>query len=296
MTMLSVSDAFKKFSSRLEISTSEREDASRRQKKIREQVRAELPLAEDFLAGSYRRDTKTRPLKDVDIFVVLKDSEDDYLQQPPDDILDRLLGILSEHYPGKVSKENRSVTVSFTVASGQDDEQVGSFDVVPAFAEGGAFRIPDRRQAGWITTNPKIHYKKATDANVAMDGHWKPLVKMLKKWNRHQGRPVKPSFLIEVMALRLLRPPWGGSYPREIRQFFASAALEIENEWDDPADLGPPVTARLAENPAERLAAKGALEQAEAAATEAINLDRAGRTGAALDAWQELFGPRFAKS
>ena len=54
--------------------------------------------------------------------------------------------------------------------------------------------------------------------------------------------------------------------------------------------------ARLEQNPWERDQAKSALRDAEAACTEALRLEQAGRNGAALDAWQALFGPRFAKS
>src|SRR4051812_3171983 len=139
--MLTVPEAFDKFKSRLEISTSERADASRRQQKIRDQIREGLAVDSDFLTGSYARHTKTKPLKDVDIFVVLKDSEADYLDQAPDVILDRCIAILSPHYPGKTSKGNRSVKVDFSV-SRATDEQVVSFDVVPAFTEGDAYTIP----------------------------------------------------------------------------------------------------------------------------------------------------------
>jgi hypothetical protein len=156
--------------------------------------------------------------------------------------------------------------------------------------------IPDRRQGGWIKTNPDIHREKATAANAAFSDRWKPVVKMAKNWNDHNAKPVKPSFLLEVMAFELLDPPWAGSYPRELRQFFASATRALDEEWEDPAGLGPPVTARLAENSWERQTAKQALADAEAAATEALQLEKAGRTGAALDAWQQLLGPRFAKS
>jgi hypothetical protein len=293
--MLTVPDAFEKFKSRLEISASEQEDASRRQQKIREQVREGLAVERDFLTGSYARHTKTRPLKDVDIFVVLKDSESAYLDQGPDVILDRLIEILSPHYPGKTSKGNRSVKIDRR-GFAAPDEQVLSFDIVPAFAENGDYRIPDRRQNGWIKTNPDVHRDKATAANAAFSDRWKPVVKMVKKWNDHHDKPVKPSFLLEVMALELLDPPWAGSYPRELRQLFATGARAIDEEWHDPAGLGPPVTARLAENPWERQTAKQALTEAEAAATEALRFEQAGRTGAALDAWHELFGSRFAKS
>jgi hypothetical protein len=293
--MLTVSEAFEKFRARLKISTSEQQDASRRQQKIREQVRGGLAVETDFLTGSYGRNTKTRPLKDVDIFVVLKESESDYLDKSPDAVLDRLLEILTEHYPSRVSKGNRAVKINFGDIAILD-EQVTSFDIVPAFAADGGFKIPDRRQGGWIESNPRIHAEKAAAAHKAFDEKWKPTVKMIKKWNDHQKKPVKPSFLLEVMALDLLTPPWGNSYPRELRQFFASAAASIDDEWPEPANLGPPVTARLDENPWERSQAKQALRDAEAACTEALQLEQSGRTGAALDAWQELFGQRFAKS
>jgi hypothetical protein len=292
--MLTVPEAFQKFRRRLALTESEQKDASRRQQKIREQVRTGLAVDRDFLTGSYGRNTKTKPLKDVDIFMVLKESESDYLDKAPDAILDRLIEILSPHYPSRTSKGNRSVKVAFGDAIA--DEQVMSVDVVPAFAANGAYQIPDLRQNGWIKTNPEIHKQKAADAHTAFDQKWKPAVRMIKKWNDHNDKAVKPSFLLEVMALELLTRPYGGSYPRELRQFFASAATSIQEQWPDPAELGPPVTARLEENLWEREQAKQALRDAEAACTEALRLEQAGRTGAALDVWQELFGRRFAKS
>jgi predicted nucleotidyltransferase len=290
--MMTVPEAFEKFRSRLVLTDSEQKDASRRQQKIREQVREGLSVERDFLTGSYARNTKTKPLKDVDIFLVLRESEAKYLDEPPDAILDRLIQILSPSYPNQTSTGNRSVKVAFGDAVA--DESVMSVDVVPAFAANGAYQIPDCRQGSWIETNPEIHKAKAAAAHTAFDEKWKPAVKMVKKWNDHHQKPVKPSFLLEVMALELFTPR--GAYAREVRQFFASATARIEEEWPDPADLGPAVSARLAENPTERDQAKGALREAEAACTEALRLEQGGRTGAALDAWQELFGPRFAKS
>src|SRR6266540_253226 len=197
--MLTVPDAFEKFKGRLEISTAEQMDASRRQQKIREQVREGLSVERDFLTGSYARHTKTKPLKDVDIFVVLNESESDYLDKGPDVILDRLIEILSPHYPGKTSKGNRSVKIDRREFAAPD-EQVLSFDIVPAFASNSAYEIADRRQGAWIKTNPDIHREKATAANEAFAKQWKPVVKMVKKWNDHNDKPVKPSFLLEVMA------------------------------------------------------------------------------------------------
>ena len=93
-----------------------------------------------------------------------------------------------------------------------------SFDVVPAFDKDKHFEIPDTGNAkGWTETDPEVHYDKAVEAQKAYDGAWKGIVRMTKKWNANQGKPIKPSFLIEVMALELLDPPFGGDYRYEIK-------------------------------------------------------------------------------
>ena len=165
----------------------------------------------------------------------------------------------------------------------------------PAFADGDHFVIGDTQTGRWMPTDPRIHATKATAANAAFDGHWKPLVKMIKKWNEHHDKPIKPSFLIEVMSLEILAD-WTGTYPREVKAWFATAIDAIDQTWPDPAGLGDPVSDRMATDAGQRVAARLALKQAEAACTEAINHELAGRTGAALDTWQQLFGPAFAKS
>jgi hypothetical protein len=296
--MPSVDEAFEKFRGRLEITRTEEQDASRRQQRIRDQVQAGIGVQTDFLTGAYARETKTKPLKDVDIFVVLSDDEADYLDRPPTAVLGVVQEILVPYYgEQRVSIEHHSVRVDFGVRIVDDlTDQVVSFDVVPAFADGDGFRIPDTRRHDWMRTDPRIHKAKATAANTAFGGQWKPVVKMAKKWNQHHDKPVKPMFLLEVMALNLLHPPWGGSYPYELKEFFATAADRLDEGWPDPAGLGPAVSDRLDTDPGSMRAAQDALRRAEAACTEALRLEAGGKTGEALNMWQELFGPLFAKS
>jgi hypothetical protein len=171
-----------------------------------------------------------------------------------------------------------------------------SFDVVPAFADGDNFLIPDDVLGEWISTNPQVHKQLARDANAAFDDQWKPLVKAIKTWNNHHSKPIDPSFLIEVMALDILTGTWGGSRKMELRQFFATAQDRITEPWPDPAKLGPDVSDVLHSDPQALAEARTALANAEKACTEAMRLERAGRIGDALDTWQNLFGPAFAKS
>jgi hypothetical protein len=107
-------------------------------------------------------------------------------------------------------------------------------------------------------------------------------------------KPVKPTFLTEVMALEVLRAPFGGDFPYEFMAFFATMADRIDDAWPDPAALGPPVCDAMSAS--ERAAAKLALTRAHHMMREAIQLSRGGRNGDALRKYRELFGERFPLS
>lgn len=294
--MLTITEAFRKFRSRLELTEKEQDDASRRQKEIREVMNRSFKIADDFLTGSYKRWTKTKPLKDVDIFCVFHNDERPKYRndKQPSVVLADTEKVLADEY-GKenVSRQRRSVTVKFPV--GSDEERVMSFDVVPAFTKADHYEIPDTATAkGWTETNPKIHAEKATTANDAFGGEWKGMVRMAKRWNQDRGKPVKPSFLLEVMALEILRPPFGGDYPYEFMAFFATAADRIDETWPEPAGLGPPVSDSMNAN--DRANAKRILTEAHHAVREAIELSRTGRNGEALRKYRDLFGELFPLS
>jgi SMODS domain-containing protein len=299
--MLTVTEAFRKFRSKLELTQKEQDDASRRQKEIRGVMDEAFKIQHDFLTGSYKRWTKTKPLKDVDIFCVLHDDERPKYRdnKRPSVLLDEVERVLVKRYGRQnVSKQRRSVTVEFP--DSQDEERVMSFDVVPAFTVGdpdkdGHYEIPDTATArGWTETDPRVHADKATAANQAFSGEWKGMVRMAKAWNRAKDKPVRPSFLLEVMALQILRPPFGGDFPYEFMAFFATAADRIHETWPEPAGLGPPVSDTM--DATARDAAKRALTAAHHSIREAIELSRAGKNGDALRKYRDIFGDLFPLS
>lgn len=296
--MLSVEEAFKKFRSRLELNAREQANASARHTEVRDHMRTKFSVDRDFLTGSYKRHTKTKPLKDIDIFFVLGDHERHYRSKAPTEILDAFEAALLEKYDRScVGKQRRSTTVNFGVqpdAEDKTDYRIVSVDVVPAFLDGDDYEIPDAAEGTWVKTNPETHAAKAVDAQRAYNSEWKGLVRMMKYWNNHNGKPIKPSFLIEVMALRCLHGGFGGQYAREMQGFFATLASQIHEVWPDPAGLGPDVSDMMTTDAKD--AAKSALLAAERSAASAIHLTREGKNGDALRAWRTLMGPMFPLS
>jgi hypothetical protein len=249
----------------------------------------------------YRDSTKTKPLKDIDIFFVMGSKEKHYRDKTTGVVLDDYKKALVEKYGDKaVRRQSRSINVDFGVAVEDEDKtdhKILSVDVVPAFASGDNYEIPDGDTGDWIKTNPKIHAEKATTAHQAYSSEWKGLVRMAKYWNnnpKHGEKPVKPSFLIEVMALQCLHGGWGGQFDREMQAFFATMADRIGDTWADPAGLGPPISNSM--DAARVTRARQALGAAATQAGVAINHVRQGRIGEALKVWRDLFGPMFPLS
>jgi hypothetical protein len=283
-----VDDAFGNLRKQLEITETESKLAQRRHREIRDHVATAWDLEDDFLTGSYRRETKTKKLKDVDIFLVVRrDGEQGHLRDlGPAQLLGELKTLLEKKYDG-VRIDRFACVVDF----GSTEEEIVSFDVVPAFKrKAGGYEIPDT-SIGWINTNPKTHHEMTTQKNKDCDEKFVPFVKMIKGANRELGEPVEHSFLLEVMALDLVRPPFG-RYQDELITFFATAADELNRSWPDPADLGPDVNTL---STAQRSSARTKLQDAQLIAERAVWLEDNGQEKSAVEEWRKLFGWRMPR-
>lgn len=298
---LTIDEAFRKLKTRLELNDKEQVNASARHTEVRNFVRSKFDIDNDFLTGSYARYTKTKPLKDIDIFFVMKESEKTYRNKPAGDVLEAYKAeLIKEYGRDAVRRQSRSINVDFGVAVKDEDKtdyKILSVDVVPAFASGSDYEIPDGDTGKWIKTNPKIHADKAVKAHQDYSNEWKGLVRMMKYWNNnpnHGEKPVKPSFLIEVMALECLSGGWGGQFDREMQGFFATLTDRIGDTWPDPAKLGPPISDSM--DSARIARAKQLLAAASSQVNLAINHVRQGRNAEALQTWRNLLGPMFPLS
>ncbi|MGI5223750.1 CBASS oligonucleotide cyclase [Actinoallomurus sp. CA-142502] len=284
-----IDDAFTKLKNNLEITKTEQDLAKARHAAIRDFVKVHWDLTDDFLTGSYRRDTKTKKLKDIDIFIVIDvdGPQGKFRDQSPIQVIDALETLLHRKWDG-AHRDGMAVVIPY----GPDDE-VMSIDVVPAFErEGEGYFIPNPSAGNWLATNPKRHHELSIAKNEECGGKYVPLVKMIKGINRELGEPVSPSFLLEVMAQQLIKPPFG-RYQDEIVLFLATAAERIFDVWPDPAGLGGDVNAVM--NATQKRLAADALNQARVIAERAVDLADEDQEHASYEQWKKLFGGRMTR-
>lgn len=284
-----VGQAFANLKSALEITATEQTLASSRRQAIYDHLISHWDITSAFLTGSYDRHTKTKKLKDVDIFAVIDPAggQTHLRDQGPAAVLEALREVLDKKYPGRVTIDVLACVISFGT------EEILSFEVVPAFdRSGGGYEMPDIASGGWIATDPTRHAEATTKKNAACDEKWVPFIKMIKGINREAGDPINPSFLLEVMGLDLIREPFG-RYQDEIATFLASAADQVHRDWPDPAGLGPPVNRAMTDW--ERSEAARTFRAWQHTAEAAIDLEDAGSERSAVEKWRELFGNRMPR-
>ena len=281
-----IDDAFDNLRSSLEITDTESKIAQTRHKLIRTHIEASWQLTGHFLTGSYRRQTKTKRLKDVDIFVVIDPagSQAKLAAGTGNAAIAALRDILATRW-SDIDTDDNVVIINY------GDEDVASYEVAPVFPrEGGGYRMPNG--AGWMDTDPQCHATLVTTKNKECDGKFVPFVKMAKGINREAGEPVVPSFQLEVMALDLVLPPFG-RYRDELKFFLASVADRLTEDWPDPAGLGPPINGAVSIGSRRQLS--DVVRAWLALAEEALLLESEGRERAAVEKWREMFGWRMPR-
>lgn len=184
----------------------QKQEVAANQRHLRELLHeSRLPVLDSYLSGSYSRDTALRPIDDVDIVFIVEPSH--WSQWPslwrpePYEVLDSFARAIRHRYTlSSVYGQRRSVNLRLSDLD---------IDVVPALSaneHSSAIYVPDRQARTWILSNPKEHARQATQVNRSRDGQLKPLVKLLKLWNRQLPSTAQvKSFLLETMALRIFR-------------------------------------------------------------------------------------------
>lgn len=235
----------------IEPSPTTKSNASSAHTNLRAHLRGHKDFADlwrdDFLAGSYSRDTAIRPRKtedghersDVDIIVVgdFKTSDD------PETVLFDLADVIGDEY--EVERINKR-----SVRALDGDAEM---DVVPVIAQwDGSYLIADRETGLWIPTNPPKHNEWSSARNKDYSGRFKPLVKMQKWWKRENPTGKRPKgFVLEVLATHAPtgETHYGEAFAQMLENIYntykVGASLGIKPTVADPAIAGNDILAKV---------------------------------------------------
>ncbi len=289
MTIENVQQAFEKFEvETVRVPDQENKAAKEVHPQIRDTVERELEHHVDtFLSGSYSRRVQEGHLRDVDVIVVLEDPDGKYANSA-DAALEEIRDAASESALVRWTRKRvRAVKLflhgyEFTV------------DLVAALrpASGNGLLLarhrPDEGLDDWQLLNPEGQKKAAIDKNKLCGDMYIPAVRIVKFWNRGEGKPLR-SYHAESIFWHALTGPV--DYAEAIVKFFDAAydALAPNARTFDPgAPDADPVDELL--EPDERAAARVKVEKSREAAHAAF---KAEDPEEALEGWVKVFGSSF---
>lgn len=288
-----VPQAFEEFYQNINLDSDDRE-LVQEHKELREKLRQLFSLngsPSDFLSGSYARNTIIRPPHDVDFLICFdpsKEPNDKYNVGEAKEFHEFVIQSIRDHrdifgeYDWRIKSQRSSINI-------RRKESSFGFDIVPSFPEEDNFRIADKDNNEWKTTNPRTFDDLLRDKNNDLGKMPKRLIKMVKRWNYRKDKPLK-SFFIEVYVFNIInRKPQ--STQLGIVDIFKRIRDSIYAPLYDPALPGSQINYYTTHE--EKDNAHNLLDDALSFAEQAVEQERKGNIEEALKNWRRIFGSDF---
>lgn len=199
---------------RIEVTPQELEEARRRRRAIADAVRGEFPGSRVYFNGSLAHGDALTPLTDVDLGVVIPEAQDSHGpgKKGPRELMDRAAAAirreLKSEFPKLVVQVEgctRAVLVRFgdPVHAGEQDFTA---DVICAVDNIDAQGLHIPKVPGWSRSDPESHTRLVREAIDRTDVAFAHVVRLLKHWNRSNGKALV-SWNIKALALDCLNGP-----------------------------------------------------------------------------------------
>lgn len=290
MNIVSQQQAFEEFErDHVRVPDSDNARAKKVHPEIRDHMQEQLEsFIKSFLSGSYSRRVQVVRLNDIDIIVVLADPEGRYTSSAG-----AALGDI--RVAAKRCSIVRSTELGVRAVKLELHGHKFTVDLVAAREpEGGedglllARHLPEEGHDDWQLLNPEGQRKAATKKNEACGEVYVPGVRLVKFWNRGEGKPLH-SYHAEAILWHALDGPV--EYPELAVRFFDEAYARLAPNVRTPDPGAPdaePVDERLKDS--ERSAARDKVEKARRIAHEAFEKESIEE---ALELWADVFKSSF---
>lgn len=231
---------------RVEVEDEELDEARDRRDKLRAVLEKEFPGSKTYVNGSVAHGDALTPLTDVDVGVVIAEAVNTHGpgKRGPRELMDRAANRIREELEDDykrltviVEGQKRAVLVRFgdPVTPGQQDFTA---DVIVAIenSSGDGLFIPNGND--WDRSHPIGHTTMIRTANRDLTNYtYAKVVRLLKHWNRSNGKPLC-SWNIKALALGCLRTPV--TMVEGLQTWFDYAHTELgKGETPDPAGVAP---------------------------------------------------------
>ncbi|HEY3374641.1 MAG TPA: hypothetical protein VGK02_06225 [Candidatus Aquicultor sp.] len=266
--------------------------------------------------GSFARNTKIRPLDDIDMILTFAAQGSTYnmqsygksylidvpetatnLRKLCDDngrlnsirLVNKLVSSLAqiEHYKkAELHRRQEAATLQLT-----SYEWV--FDIVPAFyTDTGYYLIPDG-SGGWKATDPRVDQTRVTEINQQHSGAILQIIRTLKYWNRRPIMPTIPSYLFENIILNYYatRSSISDWIDANLIEFWAHLSTAIFGSVLDPKGFQGELNDLSVED---KLKISAKATEANQKGFEAYQFEtRDSDQEKAINKWREVFGDEF---
>lgn len=268
--------------------------------------------------GSFARNTKIRPLDDIDLMVcysgnggvyntvtenkcytirfssdrqVLSGLCDELGNLNSRKVIENLKGALSDIYSYKkadIHRNQEAATLQLT-------SYPWNFDLVPCFMTTSDFYLIPDGNGNWKKTDPRIDQQRITKINQANNGQLLSLIRLMKYWKRQKWGNKISSYMFETMILDYVAGhSLSGNLTTDISSLLAHLSNAIKKTIYDYKNIQGNLN-NLSVEDKDELAKVAKKDWTLAFQAIINNTEHFQNASKAISLWQEVFGEKFPK-
>jgi hypothetical protein len=283
--------AFNQFDEELNLDPAERKAAERRHHQVTECLIAAGLAVATFLQGSFARKTMLKPLKDVDMVILLTPRLAAELRRAggPARAMALIRQAISEKFPDAQFDVDAAPAHALQVVFG---DCKFTFDLVPAYEDPAGSEdvfIADRDNDTWERSNTRTLKRVISERNQATGGVFVHQVRMTKSFKTdHPVLDDTSGLLWEALAHDAITQ--AVPHSQAVAATLAHAAKALTGAVYDPTDADD-LTADWTIK--ERAAYVAAVQAAAHRTDEALRLEADGDHDGAIELWHSILGEPF---